>query len=95
MGVLITGATARAINADAAAVMVEQMASAGGKVVHVSTDCVLDSTSPVANRLEDARNPLPPMAAPLRKGRIGFAPRTSWSALLGSMPRGLRTLCAP
>lgn len=50
-------ATARAINADAVGVMVEQMASTGGKVVHVSTDYVFDGTSPVAYRPEDARNP--------------------------------------
>lgn len=50
-------ALARAINADAVAVMVEAMARAGGKVVHVSTDYVFDGASPVAYRPEDARNP--------------------------------------
>lgn len=50
-------ALARAINADAVAVMVEAMAGTGGKVVHVSTDYVFDGTSPVAYRPEDARNP--------------------------------------
>lgn len=49
--------TARAINADAIGVMVEQMVATGGKVVHVSTDYVFDGTSPVAYRPEDARNP--------------------------------------
>lgn len=50
-------ATARAINAEAVATMVEAMAASGGKVVHVSTDYVFDGTSPVAYRPEDARNP--------------------------------------
>lgn len=50
-------ATARAINADAVGVMVEQMVTTGGKVVHVSTDYVFDGTSPVAYKPEDARNP--------------------------------------
>jgi dTDP-4-dehydrorhamnose reductase len=36
---------ARAINSDAVAVMVEAMASTGGKVVHVSTDYVFDGTA--------------------------------------------------
>lgn len=50
-------ALARAINADAVAVMVAAMAETGGKVVHVSTDYVFDGTSPVAYRPDDARNP--------------------------------------
>lgn len=50
-------ATARAINADAVATMVEAMASTGGRVVHVSTDYVFDGTSPVAYGPDDERNP--------------------------------------
>ena len=50
--------TARAINADAVAVMVQQMAALGGKLVHVSTDFVFDGTSPRAYRPDDARAPI-------------------------------------
>jgi dTDP-4-dehydrorhamnose reductase len=50
--------TARAINADAVAVMAEALAGTGGKLVHVSTDFVFDGTSPRAYRPDDARNPL-------------------------------------
>lgn len=49
--------TARAINADAVAVMVEAMASTGGKVVHVSTDYVFDGTSSTPYAPGAARNP--------------------------------------
>ena len=50
--------TARAINADAVAVMVQQMAALGGKLVHVSTDFVFDGTSPRAYRPDDVRAPI-------------------------------------
>lgn len=49
---------ARAINADAVAIMVEAMAQTGGKLVHVSTDFVFDGTSPRAYRPDDPRNPI-------------------------------------
>ncbi|WP_252258987.1 dTDP-4-dehydrorhamnose reductase [Erythrobacter aurantius] len=49
---------ARAINADAVAVMVEAMAEQGGKLVHVSTDFVFDGTSSRAYRPDDARDPI-------------------------------------
>lgn len=49
---------ARAINADAVAVMVEAMAATGGKVVHVSTDFVFDGTATRPYLPDDARNPL-------------------------------------
>jgi dTDP-4-dehydrorhamnose reductase len=48
---------ARAINADAVAVMVEAMAGTGGKVVHVSTDYVFDGTSSAPYPPDAARNP--------------------------------------
>ncbi len=50
--------TARAINADAVAIMAEEMEAQGGKLVHVSTDFVFDGTSPRAYRPGDARNPI-------------------------------------
>lgn len=51
-------ALARAVNAGAVKAMVEAMADAGGKVVHVSTDFVFDGTSSHAYQPEDPRNPL-------------------------------------
>jgi dTDP-4-dehydrorhamnose reductase len=76
-------ATARAINADAVAVMVEQMASTGGKVVHVSTDYVFDGTSPEAYRPEDARNPQSAYGRTKAEGEDRLRPedllvRTAW-----------------
>lgn len=50
-------ALARAINADAVAVMVEAMASTGGKVVHVSTDYVFDGTASTPYTPDAVRNP--------------------------------------
>ncbi|MFM7376570.1 MAG: dTDP-4-dehydrorhamnose reductase [Erythrobacter sp.] len=75
--------TARAINADAVAVMVEAMASTGGKVVHVSTDYVFDGTSPVAYRPEDARNPQSAYGRTKAEGEDKLRPedllvRTAW-----------------
>ncbi|MFU7527421.1 dTDP-4-dehydrorhamnose reductase [Qipengyuania sp. ASV99] len=49
---------ARAINADAVAIMVEAMEEQGGKLVHVSTDFVFDGKSPRAYRPDDARAPI-------------------------------------
>ena len=48
---------ARAINADAVALMVRAMAEAGGKVVHVSTDYVFDGTASTPYPPEAIRNP--------------------------------------
>lgn len=50
--------TAREINADAVAIMAEEMASQGGKLVHVSTDFVFDGTSDRPYRPDDPRAPL-------------------------------------
>lgn len=76
-------ATARAINADAVGVMVEQMASTGGRVVHVSTDYVFDGTSPVAYRPEDARGPQSAYGRTKAEGEDRLRPedllvRTAW-----------------
>lgn len=49
--------TARAINADAVAVMVEAMAGTGGRLVHVSTDYVFDGMSSTRYAPDAARNP--------------------------------------
>jgi dTDP-4-dehydrorhamnose reductase len=50
-------ALARAINADAVAVMVAAMAGTGGKVVHVSTDYVFDGTASAPYAPDALRNP--------------------------------------
>ena len=50
--------TALAVNADAVAVMVDEMAQQGGKLVHVSTDFVFDGQSSRAYRPDDARAPI-------------------------------------
>jgi dTDP-4-dehydrorhamnose reductase len=50
-------ATARAINADAVAIMAEAMARNGGKLVHVSTDYVFDGTAAVPYAPGALRNP--------------------------------------
>ena len=49
---------ARAINADAVAIMVEAMEQAGGKLVHVSTDFVFDGSSDRAYQPGDKRAPV-------------------------------------
>lgn len=76
-------ATARAINADAVATMVEAMASTGGKLVHVSTDYVFDGDSPVAYRPEDIRNPQSAYGRTKAEGEDKLRPqdllvRTAW-----------------
>jgi len=76
-------ATARAINADAVGVMVEAMASTGGRVVHVSTDYVFDGTSPVAYRPGDERNPQSAYGRTKAEGEDRLRPedllvRTAW-----------------
>lgn len=76
-------ATARAINADAVAVMAEAMAATGGKLVHVSTDFVFDGTSPRAYLPGDPRNPLSAYGRTKAAGEDHLRPsdilmRTAW-----------------
>ena len=49
---------AQAINADAVAIMAEEMEAQGGRLVHVSTDFVFDGQSARAYRPEDPRAPI-------------------------------------
>ena len=49
---------ALAINADAVAIMADEMASQGGKLVHVSTDFVFDGQSSTAYKPDDTRAPI-------------------------------------
>ncbi|MCK0127186.1 dTDP-4-dehydrorhamnose reductase [Erythrobacter sp. F6033] len=49
---------ARAVNADAVGVMVEELGRVGGKLVHISTDFVFDGSSSRAYRPEDKRAPV-------------------------------------
>jgi dTDP-4-dehydrorhamnose reductase len=49
--------TARAINADAVAIMAEAVAARGGKLVHVSTDYVFDGTASAPYLPDSPRNP--------------------------------------
>ena len=50
--------TARKINTDAVAVMADEMAAQGGKLVHVSTDFVFDGTATTPYKPSDPRSPI-------------------------------------
>lgn len=76
-------ALARAINADAVRIMVEAMAGAGGKVVHVSTDYVFDGTSSAPYAPDAQRNPQSAYGRTKAKGEDVLRPedllvRTAW-----------------
>jgi dTDP-4-dehydrorhamnose reductase len=76
-------ATARVINADAVAVMVEAMAETGGKLVHVSTDYVFDGTSSVPYAPDAERNPQSAYGRTKAEGEDCLRPedllvRTAW-----------------
>jgi dTDP-4-dehydrorhamnose reductase len=76
-------ALARAVNSDAVATMVEAMAQAGGRVVHVSTDFVFDGTSPVAYLPAATRNPISVYGRTKAEGEDHLRPedllvRTAW-----------------
>jgi dTDP-4-dehydrorhamnose reductase len=76
-------ATARAINADAVAVMVEAMAGTGGKLVHMSTDYVFDGTSSAPYMPDDLRNPQSAYGRTKAEGEDKLRPgdllvRTAW-----------------
>lgn len=74
---------ARAINAEAVEAMVEAMAEAGGKVVHVSTDFVFDGTATRPYRPDDVRKPLSVYGRTKAEGEDHLRPedllvRTAW-----------------
>lgn len=76
-------AMARAINADAVAVMVEAMAGTGGKVVHVSTDYVFDGTASEPYKPDAPRNPQSAYGRTKAEGEDKLRPedllvRTAW-----------------
>lgn len=76
-------AFARAINADAVAVMVEAMAGTGGKVVHVSTDYVFDGTASTPYAPDAPRNPQSAYGRTKAEGEDRLRPedllvRTAW-----------------
>jgi dTDP-4-dehydrorhamnose reductase len=76
-------ALARAINADAVAVMVEAMAGTSGKVVHVSTDYVFDGTASSSYAPDAARNPQSAYGRTKAEGEDHLRPddllvRTAW-----------------
>jgi dTDP-4-dehydrorhamnose reductase len=76
-------ALARAINADAVAVMVEAMAETGGKVVHVSTDYVFDGASSEPYAPDALRNPQSAYGRTKAEGEDKLRPqdllvRTAW-----------------
>jgi dTDP-4-dehydrorhamnose reductase len=76
-------ALARAINADAVAVMVEAVASTGGKVVHVSTDYVFDGTASTPYAPDAPRGPQSVYGRTKAEGEDHLRPddllvRTAW-----------------
>ncbi|QDH36078.1 dTDP-4-dehydrorhamnose reductase [Porphyrobacter sp. YT40] len=76
-------ALARAINAEAVAVMVEAMAGTGGKVVHVSTDYVFDGTASTPYPPDAPRNPQSAYGRTKAEGEDHLRPedllvRTAW-----------------
>ena len=76
-------ALARAINAEAVAVMVEAMAGTGGKVVHVSTDYVFDGTAATPYAPDAPRNPQSVYGRTKAEGEDHLRPedllvRTAW-----------------
>lgn len=76
-------ALARAINADAVAVMMEAMAGTGGKVVHVSTDYVFDGTASEPYKPDAPRNPQSVYGRTKAEGEDKLRPedllvRTAW-----------------
>jgi dTDP-4-dehydrorhamnose reductase len=76
-------ALARAINADAVAVMVDAMAGSGGKVVHVSTDYVFDGTASTPYPPGALRNPQSAYGRTKAEGEDKLRPedllvRTAW-----------------
>ncbi len=82
-------ALARAINADAVAVMVEAMASTGGKLVHVSTDYVFDGAASTPYAPDAPRNPQSAYGRTKAEGEDALRPedllvRTAWVYAAGA-----------
>ncbi len=74
---------AQAINADAVAIMAEEMEEQGGKLVHVSTDFVFDGQSSRAYLPEDPRAPISAYGRTKAAGEDHLRPsdllvRTAW-----------------
>ncbi|MGB3712402.1 MAG: dTDP-4-dehydrorhamnose reductase [Erythrobacter sp.] len=74
---------ARAINADAVAVMADAMRESGGRLVHVSTDFVFDGASTQPYRPGDERAPLSAYGRTKAQGEDHLRPedllvRTAW-----------------
>ncbi|MEE4200903.1 dTDP-4-dehydrorhamnose reductase [Erythrobacter sp.] len=75
--------TARAINADAVAIMARTQAETGGRLVHISTDFVFDGRAPRAYRPDDERAPLSAYGRSKAEGEDHCRPadllvRTAW-----------------
>jgi len=75
--------TAFAVNSSAVAVMAEELAAQGSKLVHVSTDFVFDGASPRAYRPDDPRAPLSAYGRTKAAGEDHLRPtdllvRTAW-----------------
>ncbi len=74
---------AQAINADAVAIMAEEMEAQGGRLVHISTDFVFDGQSARAYRPEDPRAPISAYGRTKAAGEDHLRPsdllvRTAW-----------------
>jgi dTDP-4-dehydrorhamnose reductase len=74
---------AREVNADAVAVLAQAMEETGGKLAHVSCDCVFDGTATRAYRPDDACTPSSALGRTKAAGEAHLRPqdllvRTSW-----------------
>lgn len=77
------GDLARAVNADTVAAIIAALEENGGRLVHISCDCVFDGTSAHAYRPADTPNPLSVYGHSKAAGEAHLRPqdllvRTSW-----------------